>query len=384
MTAQLLQIAGDIRDYAWGSSGGISRALGHAPTEAIEAELWLGSHPSSPSRIISTDAGHTDLAAWESDGHGPMPFLLKLLAAASPLSLQAHPTPTQALEGFDRENALGIPLAARERNYKDPFAKPELIVALEDGFEALCGFRPIADTRAAIHELAISARDAAPFREWDELLGNPGGLRDAFEWLLAYGAGPRSIVEEISTMSAAIGRPWLLGRSLSEKYPGDPGVAIALMLNHVTLAAGQALWLPAGNIHAYLRGVGVELMGPSDNVLRGGLTTKHVDQTELQKILDFSDGAPPILIPRHLTEHVRTYRPPVSPTGEHEGFQLYDIIGSVTLPTTSPSIGLVTSGAFSLTVSNRHMHLERGQAAVVTDSTDIHIEGSGRLFLASE
>ncbi|MET2012998.1 mannose-6-phosphate isomerase, class I [Microbacterium chocolatum] len=382
---QLLEIAGDVRDYDWGSVGGISMALGRPFTEAIEAELWLGAHPSLPSRILTVDAAYADLAEWERDGHGPVPFLLKVLAAASPLSLQAHPTPSQAAVGFARENAAGVPLDARERSYKDSSAKPELIVALKDGFEALCGFRPLTETRAAVLELAQLAPDAAPFLEWEaRLAGNAGGLRGVFEWLLANGPTVRSIVAQIVVVASTVEDDrWELQGRLAAKYPEDPGVAVALMLNHVTLAKGDALWLPAGNIHAYLRGVGVELMGPSDNVLRGGLTSKHVDRDELSRVLDFSDIVPPLLASTSVSDGIRSYRPPTTTTGGQVEFQLYDISGPGSLRTASPAIGLVVAGSFSVHADQNAAHLDSGQAVLVTHPADLRIEGDGTLFLAS-
>ena len=142
------------RDYAWGMPDGVSRALGWRPSGGPEAELWLGAHPLSPSRAAG-DAPWRDLAEWERDAGTPLPFLMKVLSAASNLSLQAHPTTAQAREGFAREEAAGVPLEAAERNYKDPHAKPEIIVAIDDGFEALCGFRPAGETAAAIDRLGI-------------------------------------------------------------------------------------------------------------------------------------------------------------------------------------------------------------------------------------
>src|SRR5690554_2529799 len=190
------------RDYAWGSDGAISALLGVAPTGRPEAELWLGAHPGSPSRIIDPSAvgGARDLAEWfAAEGAPPVPFLLKVLAASAPLSLQAHPTPEQAREGFDRENALGVPLAAPERNYKDPHPKPEIIVAVSDLFEALCGFRPVADTIALLRALGID--DLAARLETQP-------LADVYQWLITRSE------EHTSELQS---RPHLVCRLLLEK-----------------------------------------------------------------------------------------------------------------------------------------------------------------------
>lgn len=379
MTAQLVEITGTVRDYAWGAADGIARALGRGGSGGPEAELWLGAHPSAPSRIASP-APWRDLAEWEQLAPGRVPFLLKVLAAGSPLSLQAHPTDEQAAAGFAREEAAGLARDARERNYKDPFAKPELIVALEDGFEALCGFRPVDETVGEIRGLAADAADPAVFAPWLAALETPGGVRPAFEWLLAGGDAVGALVDEL-TRSAAPRHP-LVARLVAE-YPGDPGIAIALMLNHVTLARGEALWLPAGNIHAYLSGTGVELMGPSDNVLRGGLTPKHVDTAELSRVLDFTPGPAPYLPAAEDGAHTVAYRPRSLPSGAGVPFELLEVTGDDAVSTTGPAIALVVEGAFTLTTGEAAIDLDRGTAVFLTDAGELGIRGAGRLFIAA-
>lgn len=383
MTAQIVKIQGEIRDYAWGAPGGVSRAFGREPGAEPEAELWLGAHPSAPSAIRDA-APWPDLAAWESSTGGRIPFLLKLLAAASPLSLQAHPTPDQAAAGFVRENALGIPLDARERNYKDAFAKPELIVALEDGFEALCGFRPREESVAVVRALAAAAADPAPFALWEERLTADGdGVRAAFGWLLEGGTGVDALISQIARVAASDRERWELPLRLASAYPGDPGIAVALMLNHVTLARGEALWLPAGNIHAYLRGTGVELMGPSDNVLRGGLTPKHVDVPELGAVLDFTPGPPPHLPALAVSEHAATYRPRSQATGAGVDFELYAVTGDAALVTAGPAIAFATDGEFTIAAGGADTTVGRGDAVFVTEAASLDVRGAGRLFVAT-
>jgi mannose-6-phosphate isomerase len=277
-----VEITNEPRDYAWGSATLIPELLGTAPDGRPQAEIWLGTHPGSPTRVAGTDE---PLRATT----GELPFLLKILAAGSPLSLQAHPTTAQAEDGFARENAAGIPLDAPERNYKDPFAKPEMVYALSDEFRALCGFRPVAETRAVL--------DAAAPGLFPELTSD-AGIRPLFEWLLSGHPGVAAVVELVSSVAAdAEGESWRTVRGLVAAYPGDPGIAISLLLHSVVLRRGEALYLPAGNIHAYQAGLGIELMGPSDNVLRCGLTPKHVDVPELLRIVDFTPVADPRLIP---------------------------------------------------------------------------------------
>jgi mannose-6-phosphate isomerase len=372
--AALIPLTNTPRDYAWGTIDGVARTLGWAATGGPEAELWLGSHPLSPSRALAPGAW-SDLAEWEQQSGAPLPYLLKLLSAASPLSLQAHPTPEQAVAGFAHEEAAGIPLVARERNYKDPHAKPELIVAVDDGFEALCGFRPIAQTIALIDELAAVSDDAAPLQAWRDAAAD--GVRTGFGWLLSGAPEVDVAVAAATAVAHAHPRRFELIDRLSREYPADPGILVAQMLNHVTLAAGDALWLPAGNIHAYLRGTGVELMGPSDNVLRGGLTPKHVDRDELQKVLDFTPGAASHLVPQPVGPGVVAYRP------DGVGFELLLVTGDATLTTGSAAIALAVEGSFTLATGGADAAADRGAIVFVDAPAEVRVTGAGRLFIAT-
>lgn len=367
----LIPLTGEIRDYAWGAPGGVAKALGGDPVETPQAELWLGAHPSAPSR---TPDG--DLLAWEG-AHGKLPYLLKVLAAAAPLSLQAHPTPTQAAEGFARENALGIDIAAPNRNYKDPYAKPELIVAVDDGFEALCGFRPVSDAVAALRALAERSADPGPILAWADVVAGEDGLRRAVLQVLRNEPGTSELIAALSGVDDA-----LISR-LSSFYPGDPGIAVALLLNHVTLAAGESLWLPAGNIHAYLDGTGVELMGPSDNVLRGGLTPKHVDVEELGQVLDFTGGPTSFLPALPLADGVVTYRPASVPSGAGVPFELLLFTTDATVHVSGPSIGVVVEGTFAVRAGEETVSYNRGSTFFIAEPGTIDVAGSGRLFVAT-
>jgi mannose-6-phosphate isomerase len=182
---------------------------------------------------------------------------------------------------------------------------------------------------------------------------------------------------------AAAGAGFELTQRIAAQYPGDPGIAIALMLNHVTLLAGEALWLPAGNIHAYLRGTGIELMGPSDNVLRGGLTPKHVDRAELQAVLDFTPGSPSRLAPIPLSANTVAYRPARVPSGAGVDFELLLVTGNATVTTGSPAIAVVVDGAFVLSSDGDGRRLERGDIAFVMRSGEVRASGHGRLFVAT-
>lgn len=314
-----------IRRYPWGSTTLIPELAGQPATGDHIAELWFGAHTSGPAHVVASDdtlISLDDYIAADPHHHlgarvhqhadGRLPFMLKLLAADEPLSLQAHPTRAEAEAGFARENAAGLALDDPQRNYKDPNHKPELIVALTQ-FRALAGFRPIARTHelfavldcpelAPYVEILTSANSAgeseqlhALFRRWVTLAD------DVREGLI------RAVVDVASTILADDSAcesvaGWILDSlrtvvDLQRRYPGDIGVLSALLLHHVTLEPGQAICLKSGQLHAYLEGMGVEIMANSDNVLRGGLTEKHVDVPELLEVLDFSSVQDPIVEP---------------------------------------------------------------------------------------
>ncbi|MBI9001664.1 mannose-6-phosphate isomerase, class I [Corynebacterium sp. CCM 9185] len=299
-------LTGTVRTYPWGSRTAIAELRGlHTPSPRPEAELWFGSHPGGSSTVGDTPL--VDIIAADPESalgsrvcaqyDGRLPFLLKILAAAEPLSLQAHPSLEQAREGCAREDAAGIPRNANNRNYRDDNHKPELIVALTD-FEALAGFRPLSETirlfdAISCPELAryLTMLDSDPEHE-------ETNLRALFTtWITIPAATRVSLIEKVTgCIREAIQRedtePWIVDvlrniLALDERYPGDVGVLGALLLNKINLNPGEAVFLDAGQLHAYVSGMGVEIMANSDNVLRGGLTSKHVDVPELVRVLTF-------------------------------------------------------------------------------------------------
>ena len=265
----MIGLTGAPQHYAWGSESAIPFALGIEPDGRPWAELWWGTHPGGRTLATSGSDGLVPLV----DLAGRLPFLVKLLAAAAPLSLQAHPTAEQAKAGFAREERLGIPPTAAERVYRDPYPKPELIIAITP-FTALCGFRPV-------DELVPELRGAGGGAIADRI--EAGGTAAAVRWLLR----ERPNVE--------LDHP--VYRLLAPHYPADPGALVASMLHVVQLEPGEALFLGAGVLHLYVHGVGLEVMGASDNVMRGGLTVKHVDVDELLTVLDTEPSEPMVLRP---------------------------------------------------------------------------------------
>ncbi len=311
-------LTGALRAYPWGSRTLLAQLRGTAsPATQPEAELWFGAHPAGPAtvgergldQIIAEDPVGA-LGQRVVDTFGPqLPFLVKLLAAAEPLSIQAHPSREQAEEGFARENALGVALDDPRRNYKDPNPKPELIVALTP-FRALAGFRPPAQTAELFQALRVAELDRYASMlpadgEGDmralftTLISLPGQARATL--LDAVGEAARRLVAGNEGDGEVAG--WIRDAAsvfieLTQRYPGDVGALAALLLNVVNLEPGEAAYLGAGQLHAYLSGLGVEVMANSDNVLRGGLTPKHVDVPELVRVLDFT----PLASPRAVTE----------------------------------------------------------------------------------
>jgi mannose-6-phosphate isomerase len=302
---QLLR--GAIRTYAWGSRTAIAEFTGRpVPAAHPEAELWLGANPGDPSWLEEADGEVSLLQAVADDPEGQLgaaararfgdalPFLVKVLAAEEPLSLQAHPSAVQAAEGYRREQRLGIPINSPVRNYRDASHKPELLVALQQ-FEALAGFRPAAQTIELLQALAVSDLDPSIDLLTDQ--SDADGLRALFTtWITApqphidvlVSAVLDGAINYLSSGATEFAAEAKTVLELGERYPGDAGVLAALLLNRITLAPGDGIYLSAGNLHAYLRGVGLEVMANSDNVLRGGLTPKHVDVPELLRVLDFT------------------------------------------------------------------------------------------------
>ena len=378
-----------IRPYAWGSPTAIPELLGVEPTGEPQAELWMGAHPASPSflggrslvDVIAADPSG-ELGAAVLDGFGPrLPFLLKVLAAANPLSLQAHPNPEQAREGFERENAEGLALDASDRNYKDAYAKPELICALTD-FSALVGFQPPARTLASVD--ALGAAELEPYVAHLREQPDARGVRAAFTMLMTAPASEqRRLVASVLARAESSSAPEAaLVRLLGSKYPGDPGVVAALLLNHVVLRPGEALFLPAGNLHAYLSGVGVEILANSDNVLRGGLTSKHIDLPELLRLLDFTPAAARVLVPESRPGGEEVYPTPAT------DFRLSRIALSdereVKLEPLGPQILLCVSGSAAAQTELAEVTLTRGQSAYASASDGaVTLSGSGVIFRAT-
>ena len=382
-------LRGAIRTYAWGSRTAIADFTGRpVPAPHPEAELWLGAHPADPAWVQTPDGEHSLLDAVRADPEGQLgsavrsrfgdvlPFLVKVLAADEPLSLQAHPSAEQAVEGFAREDRLGVPINSPVRNYRDRSHKPEILIALEP-FDAMAGFRPVAQTIELLRALAVS--DLDPYAALLSGGSESDGLRALFTtWITlpqpeldvlvpAVLEGAINYVQSGATEFVAEARAIL---ELGERYPGDAGVLAALLLNCVHLEAGEAIYLPAGNLHSYLRGVGVEVMANSDNVLRGGLTPKHVVVPELLRVLNFTPATADDLQPGIEQDGIeRSY---LTPADEFAVSVLHldgaDLGHEVDAPCPheGPQILICSQGEVDVVAKSGELTLERGSAAWVS------------------
>ncbi|MGK9271589.1 mannose-6-phosphate isomerase, class I [Williamsia muralis] len=382
---------GVVRPYAWGSRTAIA-ALREMPTPSAhpEAELWFGAHPAAPAIVRDDARENTLLEVIDADPRaelgtlcaerydGRLPFLMKILAAEEPLSLQAHPSLQQAKEGFARENERGIDVGAPDRNYRDENHKPELVVALSE-FHALAGFRDVRETVDLLRVLQVPELDS----HLGMIAGQPDsqGLRALFTtWITSPESALSTLIPAVLTGAirylesgqdrfAAEARTVL---EIGENYPLDPGVLAVLLLNRVTLAPGEGLYLPAGNLHAYLWGTAVEVMANSDNVLRGGLTPKHVDVPELLRVLDFTPVAPGDIAPSiHTLNSELIYQTPAAEFRlskvELDGTGLRRP-SSILFDVPGPQILLCTTGSIELRGPSGHLVVPQGRAAWLGDN----------------
>ena len=400
-------LCGAVRRYDWGSPSFIPELLGLPADGKPWAELWLGAHPTAPAavgagadpldRLVAADpVGALGPAA--ARRFGELPFLVKVLAAARPLSLQVHPDADLAQTGFEREQSLGIALDSPGRCFRDRSHKPELIYALDD-FEALCGVRDPAATLELLNFVDTPALNPVRMRLRNDATAR--GLKRLIGWLLRMErAEAAALIEPVADACAkaaaaggAVGEvaparapqqpraararvpkgPLATVAELGARYPNDPAVIVSLLLNHVALSAGEALFSPPGTLHCYLRGAVLEVMACSDNVLRAGLTSKHVDVGALLQALDTTPGPADVQRPEPVGG-VTVYSVPA------EEFSLLRIDVDVSRPAKlpgGPAVLLCTEGH----ARANGLVLARGQAAWVSAAEpSIHLAGYAAAF----
>ncbi|MFI5809068.1 mannose-6-phosphate isomerase, class I [Streptomyces sp. NPDC051561] len=397
------RLANTVRPYAWGSTTAIPELLGTEPTSEPQAELWMGAHPGAPSRItraqpgrtpepqalsdVITAAPETELGPAAVKKFGPrLPFLLKLLAAGAPLSLQVHPNLAQAQEGYADEERRQVPIDAPHRNYKDANHKPELICALTE-FNGLCGFGVPTASAEILESLGVDS--LKPYADLLRARPEEAALREVLTAVLTVdrtemAATVTETAAAATRLAAAPGTPadraatYKMLASLAHHYPGDPGVLAAALLNHVQLQPGEALFLGAGVPHAYLDGLGVEIMANSDNVLRCGLTPKHVDVPELLRIVRFEATDPGVLRPEASPDSEELYETPI------DEFRLSRYVlpeggAPVHLPSGAPQVLLCTAG----TPRAGELSLAPGQSVFVPAGEKPELSGPGTVFRAT-
>ncbi|MFF4247731.1 mannose-6-phosphate isomerase, class I [Streptomyces sp. NPDC001822] len=384
------RLSNTVRPYAWGSTTAIPELLGTAPTGEPQAEMWMGAHPGAPSRLNRPTApgeqSLTDVIAADPElelgpaavrAFGPrLPFLLKLLAAGAPLSLQVHPDLAQAQQGYADEERRGIAIDAPHRTYKDANHKPELICALTP-FEGLCGFRRPDEAADLIAALGVDS--LKPYVDLLRARPEDAALREVLTAILT--ADPDDMagtVAEAAEAAERLGGAHAPYAQIAHHYPGDPGVIAAMLLNHVQLQPGEAMFLGAGVPHAYLGGLGVEIMANSDNVLRCGLTPKHIDVPELLRIVRFEASEPGILRPEASPAGEELYETPV------DEFRLSRYVLSaggapVELSAGAPQILLCTSGSPQAGETT----LAPGESVFVPADETVEVSGTGTLFRAT-
>lgn len=397
-------ITNEPRHYAWGSRTLIPELLGVPPSVRPAAELWLGAHPLCPSRVLdpSQTGGYEHLGAWitadpkrtlgAARSSDELPFLMKLLAAEEPLSIQVHPDAGQARKGYAVECDHGPPVHSPVRIYKDPRHKPEIVLAVNGPFKALAGFRPLNATRDLIQALVTqSAHLPGAQRTLIELgkhfeTPTASVLQNVMAHFLD-GEAPPSLLEAVTS---AVSAPVVPGRFATEiatlaevagKRPGDPGLLVALLLNCVTLEKGQAIYIPPGTVHAYLSGLAVEVMAASDNVVRGGLTDKHCNVQEFQRVMCFHETTQPTHKSEHPANGIMIYRP------RERDFQLCIMDPpadeEVSIELSGPAIAIALSGAPRLIGLKGSVALTQGQSVFLTpDEAVLRVTGPGHIALA--
>ncbi|MEU3693872.1 mannose-6-phosphate isomerase, class I [Streptomyces narbonensis] len=378
------RLVNTVRPYAWGSPTAIPELLGVAPTGEPQAEMWMGAHPGAPSRtergplneVVAADPVR-ELGKPAVDKFGPrLPFLLKVLAAGAPLSLQVHPDLDQARAGFAAEEAAGIPVDAPHRTYKDANHKPELICALTP-FEGLCGFRDPAAAADLIAELGVDS--LKPYVDLLHAHPEEAALREVLTALLT--ADREEMAHTVAEAAAAaerLGGDHAPFANLAHHFPGDPGVIAAMLLNHVRLQPGEALYLGAGVPHAYFDGTGVEIMANSDNVLRCGLTPKHVDVTELLRVVRFESNDPAVLRPEASPSGEEVYETPI------DEFRLSRFVraeGAAPTDVTAPTPQILLSVAGRPKAGE--VTLAPGESVFVPAGEKTELSGVGTVFRAT-
>ena len=386
----MLHLTGRIRDYAWGSLTAIPDLLGSSPTGEPQAEYWLGAHPLAPATIdgVNLDDLFREHPEWMGEPArmafpDRFPVLMKILAAEHPLSLQAHPNREQAEQGFAKETRLRIPIDSPQRVYRDDWPKPELFIALSE-FDGLCGFREPAATVKLFRKLGVSSRLLSIISPLSQRKG-PAAMAEVFLDILSQDH-PDHVNEVIRLAHVHAEDDTELGLfartacELNRHFPSDPSILAALMLNRIHLEPGQGLYLPTQTLHSYLGGVGIEVMACSDNVLRGGLTSKHINVDELIQVIDFTATT---IAPVETQDDYGFIRY-LTPTTEFKVWR-GDLLNQPQAVPASDScrIALVVDGEAHLNSGDTSAELTTGEAVLILAGEQASAAGSATIFVSA-
>ncbi|MEE9964117.1 MAG: mannose-6-phosphate isomerase, class I [Propionicimonas sp.] len=391
----MLRLQGTAQRYAWGTVDAIPKLLQQPADGSPYAEYWMGAHPTAPAEVEGRPLNEflaerpEVLGAASRDAFGDqLPYLMKVLSARHALSLQAHPSREQAVEGFAREDAEGLARDAAERTYRDDWPKPEILIAVDE-FHTLSGFREPRRTEALFAGLGVADELASVIGPLTERRGT-AALQEVFLDVLSL-SGERAHLSEL-VCAAAVNHqdsPGELGAfartviELDAVFPGDPGVLAALLMNRVVIPPGQGIYVPAGHMHAHLRGTGIEIMANSDNVIRGGLTPKHVDVGELIKVVSFEPIDPELTTPEVVCDGLLHYPTPCPE------FDVWRIDATAeTRPVELPGAGsarvlFLVSGSGTLTDGADTLALPQGGAAFIPADEQVSFRGEAVGFLSA-
>lgn len=392
----LFRLETPIRNYAWGSHELLAQIRGaDAPTLEPEAELWIGAHDADPALALGqgplnqaiADDPERFLGSSALARFGPrLPFLLKVLAVGKPLSLQVHPTLEQARVGYRKETEAGISLSSPNRTFVDENHKPELLVAVSD-FHALVGIREPDDATTLARLLIANGAHRLASVVLAPILNTPTvvGLRQALQGLVGR-PDDETLIEETVFAATRIASTdeeyassarWFL--KIAELFPTRPDVVATLLLNHVHLRPGQAIYVAPGQIHSYLGGLGIEIMSSSDNVVRGGLTPKRIDVSTFFSMVDWTQGAN-FRIEGAKDGATTTWNPPIT------GFRLSRIEcqdEAIAVASDAPAIFFASHESAVLTRGSERHELKQGESIYAAPGSPILVSGSATLWCAS-
>ena len=368
------------KNYDWGTPGALSRFTGQPTSDTPEAELWFGPHPLA-SCCLHSDTGEIDFSEWLSSSEASFPLLVKLLAADQPLSIQVHPTMEQAVQGYEQDERAGLALSDPQRTYKDPYPKPEMLIALSDEFDVLWGLLPRQQFLSRVSDMeqqGLSAQSAAALRalySHSSAEALTHALRNREETAELAQALVSFATEALSAVGPGAAEVNLIS-TLHRAHPNDPGIVIALFMHHVTLKRGEAIFVSPGELHAYVRGFGLEVMLPSDNVVRTGLTSKPIDREAFLLIAHREPGEHLPLVTPQLVGGNRVF----APAGA--GFRVTQIIkgGGVTLE--NDGVIIQESEAAKLVGTQHAQSLHAGQVLFLTrDEETLEVDSQGVTWL---